>query len=1452
MKPAIHFGLLLAALAWLTVEASAAEQLVPTAGPFQPIKADLLDKKTFIQWVDGHESAFDGEKTPIFPTDAVWTTSTQPRFQGVNFGEGRATGPRFMRIGFSQAVPIGSILIRGGAALSVLKSDAAYPGDVTDNAQWIAAERLVDGQVSHAEVGGEGYALWLLPADTQTRAVRLSHSPAPGDREMAGWLGGMWINQEHVVNLAPQALVQSVARDDASAKLVDESNNRQWGAWDNGEQGAAIPISPEHPERITLTWPRQVELTGVCLIWAGFSAVEIDAFAGADQDIIAEAPDSAWQRVASQSDIDPLYPLPLGPHWLPLGKPVTTRALRLRIVGPPNLNHPHLMDKGFAGHRVWLGELMAVGPVKAGTDLAKMVVPRSEVQPPPIPVRFTLPSPGVVTLVIDDEQNHRVRNLVSETPFPAGENVAWWDGSDDLLRDPDAAHHGVYHIPTRPVTPGTYRVSGLWHQPLSLHYEFSIYNAGKPAWETADGTGCWLTTHTPPTSVACVPGSRTRSGEPLVFMGAYVAEGGHGLQWLAEDGTKLGGQGWIGGNWTGAPTLAVDLGSAAVPEHLVYVGSIWEGELRLTAKTQAFTDESVLKHQFGPEYNPNNKDPNGPAAPAVIPDFEGGDRIYVLGGIAAHDGMIVCSLVRQNELLIVDAKHQSIAAHLPLADPRGMAFDSQGRLLALSGKKLVRFATLSAQPETVIDAGLEDPRQLALDRDGNLLITDRGTSHQVKKFSADGQPQGTIGIAGPPAAGPYIPQHMNNPSGVAVDWQNRVWVAEADNSPRRVSLWSSAGNLLRAFYGPTEYGGGGVLDPTDPTRFYYKGMEFKLDWNQGTNELVRVFYRPGPDQPYYHGAFSPDTPLYPPQQPGRQYFTSCYTKNPAMGDHVVFIWLLVDGQARMVAALGDAQNWPKLCGEPFRAAWPAGTKPDAVYPNRNESAAFSWTDANGDGRPQRDEVKFIVQQPRGITVMKDLSIVVSRFGEQSVRFVPKFNPAGLPSYDLAQPESLGPAGGDPPSSGGDQSLADSDGWTISTIAPLPFSPFGLGGKFKGDPRWSYPSPWPGLHPSHEAAVPDRPGEVVGHTRLLGGWVQGKLGPMFCINANMGNMYLFTADGLFVSTLFNDIRLRPNWAAPVPIRNMDVSDVSLHDENFWPSITQTADGRVFLIDGARTSLVRVDGLETLSRIEPTTVTVTTADLDKARDWFAKSEAERHEKQGTGVLQVPLGGTARKVDGQLDDWPVATDWASIDRRGAKANFDSHSRPYEVSAAVALTDTHLYAAWRTSERDLLTNSGQTPLALFKHGGCLDIMLATDPTAPPDRNSPVVGDQRLLVTTVKGETRALLYRAKIPSAKDPVGFSSPWRTISFDAVDDVSSDVALATDQAGNFELSIPLAALGWKPKIGQTYRADLGVLRGSGGQTTQRVYWSNKATAITADVPSEAELTPRLWGKWKIVGP
>jgi hypothetical protein len=1414
-----------------------------------PVSQKQLDRAAFAEWFDGHETAIPVERAKNGPRDVLWTQEQRTEGARLFFGTERGPGVRHLRIGFTEPIAVGTVLARAGGRLSVLKPDAPYPGDLGDDSQWIAAERLG----SRPAADQEDLALWSLPPAVKTRALRFTHEANAADQDPSGYLGGAWVMAERVANLAPQAIVVASARDEKSALLNDESNNRTWGAWDNGEQGAALTVSPEHPETITLLWPRPVKLSGVCLIWPGFNAAEVLVLEGASDLTPKTAPASAWKPVAASTKIQPLYTLGLTPNWLDFGRTVETRALRLRITAPiaSPVPHPHLEGKTKEGRRIWLGELMALTPLGDAPLASAELPPADGETPPPIAVKFHLPAAGDVTLVVEDEQGRRVRNLVSETPYPAGDNTAWWDGSDDLLRDVDAARHGLYHIPTRFVAPGKYTVRGLWHKPLRLLFEQSVYTAGHPAWETADKTGCWGTNHTPPTSIACVPGSRTKSGEPVIFMGALVSEGGHGLQWIREDGTKIGGQGWVGtGAWTSAPTLAFDAGPNAIGEHLCYVVAIGDGELRLTAKSTDFADRPIFKLQLGDD--PRPKEGTDPKQWAEnLPAFDGGNRRFVLAGIAARDGVIVCSMVRQNELLFVDARTKEVTRKLPVDNPRGMAYDSEGRLLVLSGTRLLRFASLDGPAKEVVQSTLEDPRQVALDAAGNFYIADRGHSHQVKVFSPAGKPLRTIGNAGEPATGDYDPLHMNNPNGLGIDSQGRLWVAEDDFHPKRVSLWTPEGKLLRAFYGPGEYGGGGVLDSVDKNRFFYKGLEFRLDWKQGTDQLVRVFFRPSELFQAHGGPYSPDTPLYPSARPGERYFTSCYTHLPTSGDPIALLWHDDGHQARLVAVLGDARGWSVLKSEPFRAIWPEGVDP--LGENQKNPAAFCWTDRDGDGLPQPAEVKIIKGVCSGVTVMNDLSFVCARMDGKTVEFTPTlYNQFGVPEYAFDAPRVLAEEAQGPTSSGGDQALDDPEGWTIHTNAPKPYSNFGFGGTFRGEPRWSYPSVWPGLHASHEAAVPDRPGMMIGTTRLLGGWIRprGDAGLVFGVNGNMGDMYLLTADGLFVGTLFHDSRLRPNWAMPTATRGMDVSSLSLHDENFFPSLTQTADGEVYVVDGARVSLVRVEGIDTIRRIPASSLEVTTADLDRAREWFSQADARRQSQEGSDTLDVVMRKDPPQVDGKLDDWPATVQWATIDHRGTAANFNSASRPYNAAAAVAIGGDRLYAAWRTTEKNLLKNSGETPDAPFKTGGCLDLMLGTSATAKADRAEPVAGDLRLLVTMVKDKPRAVLYRARVPGTKEPVKFSSPWRTVTFDSVEDVTDSVTLAAGGDGNFEISVPLARLAWKPKAGASYRADLGVLRGDGQQTTQRVYWSNKATAITADVPSEAELTPRLWGVWTVV--
>lgn len=1708
---------------------------------------DALDPAAFMAWVDGKETK---DKLPAEgPAFVLWRQGGQrggkPEWPGVSWGDTKMPGVRHLRIGFKTPQRVGAVLVRGGGTLSVLKPGAAYPGNMADDTQWIPAQHVESADVTQDEAGRESLVLWTLPEVVETRALRFSHTAKPTDKNYEGWLGGASILSERLVNLAPQAVASTSANGHEAPRINNASNDGTWSQWDNGDNGGAQVVSDENAEWVMLTWPQAVTLRGLIGISTGFGNAEAQIYNGPADRHPREATAADWKTLKRVEKWESGYPLQMWPNAIDFGEPVSTRAVRLRLTNKTVEGHPHLNGNTREGKRVWLGELMALRPLT--TDALRVaVLPRTApAEQPPIPIRFRLPQAGFVTLVIEDETGQRVRNLVSETPFPAGDNTVYWDGSDDLGRDPEAYKRGLYSIPTSLVAPGKYSVRGLYRGPVDLNFEFSIYNSGRPAWLIENGTGGWLTNHTPPSSALYVPATEAPGGKPLMYLGSYVSEGGSGLAWTDMEGRKQGGRGWVGGNWTAAPFLARDAGPNRIKDIYAYVGAAWSadapdgkaatrGEIRLTGLT-AQGDRPILKWTFDPPAKENSK-VHGTA------EENWGDH---LGGFAVRNGLLVFSLKQANQLGFVDVGFKRLRGLASVPNPRGMAFDAQGRLLVLSGHKLLRFnlppslapitqldskewtasankqnenaakaidtdvnsrwsthdqqrggewfsidmkaprslssialESQSAQdsprgyevavsddgtnwkniatgdgtrgltlitfprvtarylkvtqtktgndiywsinslnvfdgPDTatnytlpdgeVLQARLEDPRGITLDAAGNIFVSDGGQSHQVKMFSPAGKTLRVFGKMGTPKAGAYEPLHMNNPKGLSLDANGRLWVTEEDYQPKRVSVWNMDGTLWKAFYGPSEYGGGGKLDPRDPTRFYYHGMEFKLDWKAGTNTLTQVFYRPAEgDLKSPDGWGSNGTPESPVYAQNRQYMTNAWNSNPTNGAPIAMLWQMKNGLSVPVAAMGNARNWnliskalpssdtsfstrwsgqiePKFSetytfstvsddgvrlwvngqalidnwnphgamedkatialeagkrydirieyfqtsgGARMQLNWQSPSQPREVIPiarlfadataktgtglraqyfrgrdlkteaitrvegpidftwdERGPSLAppdvaplaarlpagigsrddvmFAWSDLNGDAQLQPAEVQFRKASSGGVTVGDDLSFDVSRVDEKATSFKPtKFTPAGTPVYDLAGGETLLAGAQSPTSSGGDQVLANSDGWVVSTIAPKPFSQYGVGGARKGangtaQNAWSYPSLWPGLHASHEAPVPDRPGMLIGTTRLLGTWIKprgAQVGPLWSVNSNHGHMYLFTKDGLFVATLFRDMRLGKAWAMPIAERNMNVNDQTLHDENFWPSITQTADGRVFLVDGGRTSLIRVDGLDSLRPIDKQTITVSQTDLDKARDYFVRLETRRQAEQGQGTLLAQIRETAPTVDGKMDDWAGAS-WVDIDKRGVAAYFNSDSKPYDVTGAVAVSGDRLFAAWRVGDANLLRNSGETPNALFKNGGALDLMIGANPQADPKRPQPVAGDMRLLITRVSNKTRALLYRAVVPGTTTPVPFSSPWRTINIDVVEDVTDQVQLASD-GGNYEISIPLKTLNLSPQAGTTIKGDIGLLRGNGFQTQQRVYWSNKATAITADVPSEAQLTPQLWGRWEWV--
>ena len=131
-------------------------------------------------------------------------------------------------------------------------------------------------------------------------------------------------------------------RNEVAALLNNGSNDGTWGAWDNGPEGAAQVVSPQHPAWVTFVWPQPVSLRGLNVLWAGFGAAEAQTYVGPVGRHPREATEADWQTIKSFDHIENQYPRALGVNWLDFGQTITTRAIRLRLTAVTQESHPHL------------------------------------------------------------------------------------------------------------------------------------------------------------------------------------------------------------------------------------------------------------------------------------------------------------------------------------------------------------------------------------------------------------------------------------------------------------------------------------------------------------------------------------------------------------------------------------------------------------------------------------------------------------------------------------------------------------------------------------------------------------------------------------------------------------------------------------------------------------------------------------------------------------------------------------------------------------------------------------------------------------------------------------------------------------------------------------------------------------------------------------------------------
>nr|MBA3686719.1 hypothetical protein [Planctomycetota bacterium] len=212
---------------------------------------------------------------------------------------------------------------------------------------------------------------------------------------------------------------------------------------------------------------------------------------------------------------------------------------------------------------------------------------------------------------------------------------------------------------------------------------------------------------------------------------------------------------------------------------------------------------------------------------------------------------------------------------------------------------------------------------------------------------------------------------------------------------------------------------------------------------------------------------------------------------------------------------------------------------------------------------------------------------------------------------------------------------------------------------------------------------------------------------------------------------------------------------------------------------------------------------------------------------------------RIDGDAGDW---TDVPAQDIVGAS----------RATFRLAYDNANLYALFAVEDDSPWRNGGKDAGGLFKTGDAVDLQFAVDASAN-DASSPGATHRRLVVAPMGERAACVLMRPVDPGADPGTArvYRSPIGERRFDRVAQLERAVVGVRVEAQRYvvELAVPLSELGFAPSAGLCVRGDAGVIASDadGLRDVARSYWSNPATNLVNDLPSEAGLEPAAWGVW-----
>ncbi|MBS3764634.1 MAG: hypothetical protein KGZ25_15150, partial [Planctomycetes bacterium] len=755
-----------------------------------------------------------------------------------------------------------------------------------------------------------------------------------------------------------------------------------------------------------------------------------------------------------------------------------------------------------------------------------------------------------------------------------------------------------------------------------------------------------------------------------------------------------------------------------------------------------------------------------------------------VSGLDYLKGRLYISYGKRDLVAVNDARSGKVLKtwHVPAAGR--LAAIGKNETLVLSEGKVLR--AKNGKVSTFITSHLDEPAGIAVDQNGRVYVTTRGKLQNVSVFSSEGTYLRGIGTrGGRPRVGRYESGGMLEPGGCAIGPEGRLWVAETLDGPRRVSVWNVAtGNNVDEFFGASAYSAFAWMDPARPDEVYCHNVIWEVDLDKGTKRPKATVWRPK----------VPNSP--PATMSSFQYKLRVLTAENghqyAWGkmNHAHPSYLFIRRNDHFIPLMGYIQVNKRSKFVPYP---PYPFMDDLEeYPRGH----YLWVDTNSDQRLQKSEVSRIERKYSFEWMDRKLNLYSPR---GYIHKPIEVKTDGTPIYDFKKPETF-------PSLKGRGIWVDpQDGSLYTKMYRWKRDGEMMWGIPGSEPRWhkflSYPGPFPG--------------DVWGLTCPLG--VAGN----FTGSATyFGHMHILTRDGIYVAMVMD------------PPPGQGLSPQNLLCELFCGQLVRPKGmDRFFLLGGDQDGrIMEVHGLNSVQYLDGGSYKVTEAMAQKTRDAWKEYERKKREKQ---ALVIARGGreALEETEG------IRVEVGPERRFNVKATYDAKN---------------LYFRFHVNSSAGLTNSIADPQTIYAGGNCLDIMLATDPDAPKDRKKPAPGDLRLVVTRQNGKPKFVMIRPEVKDFKgDPIVLESPVDRSEIDSIEEVEEVELDYKKHSGGFTatVTVPQKFLGWTPRPGTAVKMDLGYIFGNktGTNAVKRTYWSDNSfeANVVDDIPDESRLRPAEWG-------